>query len=186
MAKKVVYNGGPTGKPTKTAFIDVTEKYGLKGVEGVTQYAVDFNHDGFVDLVILPDYYAVPRFYQYNKKTHKFVLLKKSPLPRELRASFMAFADLNRDGIFDVIAGAPKQKSSLDQDPLRFFAGKVRGGKTIYTEVKGKYPGKLMTSYGITLLDLDLDGNLDFYLGNWFDHDKNRMVLTDFLVFTVW
>lgn len=177
-AKNLKFMGGATKASANLSFIDVTEKYGLTGVEGVTQYAVDFNHDGFVDLVILPDYYSVPRFYKFSPKLDKFILLTDSPLPRELRASYLAFADLNRDGIYDVIAGAPKQKSSLDQDPLRFFSGKVRGGKTIYKEVRGKYPGKMMTTYGISLLDLDLDGELDLYLGNWFDHVKSRVVAT--------
>ncbi len=169
---------GPSINQTNTAFKDVTKEYGLDGVEGVTQYAVDFNQDGFVDLVILPDYYAVPQFFQFNRKLNKFIKLQHSPLPRELRVSFMAFADFNRDGVYDILTGAPKQKSSIDQDPLRFFRGTIKKGKVFYSEVKGKYPGELMVNYGVTILDLDLDGNLDFFLGNWFDYDKKRIVLT--------
>ena len=42
-------------------FLDKTEEYGLKDVQGVHLYAVDVNNDGATDLVVLDDFLAIPK-----------------------------------------------------------------------------------------------------------------------------
>lgn len=177
MQSKVI-NFGPTKVGLKSPFRDVTDQYGLKGVEGVTFYAVDFDHDQYTDLVILPDYYSLPAFYRFNPKGEKYELLDYSPLSRDVWASYMLFYDINRDGLLDIVLGAPKRETSLDQSPLRLFIAHASSGKLHYEEKKNVFPNELYTTYGVTPLDIDLDGELDLFLGNWYDKYRGKLMVS--------
>ena len=52
-------------------FVDKTAEYGLTGVQAVHMYAVDANHDGATDLVVLDDFMVSPKFYFFNKSEKK-------------------------------------------------------------------------------------------------------------------
>lgn len=159
-------------------FKDVTEKYGLKDIEGVTFYAVDFDSDGYTDLVVLPDFYSIPQFYHFNEHKKKFEQLNYAPLARDVWASYIIFNDYNRDGIVDMVLGAPKRETSLDQSPLRLFLGKMEKGILSYHLLSNAFPNELYPTYGVAPLDLDLDGELDLYLGNWYDRYRGKMMVT--------
>lgn len=167
-------NTGPTKKGT--AFIDATEKFGLAGVKAVHLYAVDFNNDTHTDLVVLPGFYSSPEFYQFNYKAKKFVRVS-SLFEEEVRASFLNFADINNDGILDVLVATLNQKTELTKRPLRFYFGKNKKDGTLYFKKKEKIISTSKDPISTALLfDMNLDGVLDLFVGNWFYTKKDRPV----------
>lgn len=149
-------------------FKEASKSLGLENVVSVHTYAVDFNHDGHTDLVTLSDFYSAPTFHRYNKKTKKFETLKKSLFDKSIRASFLVFADFNKDGKKDVIVATLNQKTELNKYPLRLFVYK----KGMFVEVPKAFPSRKAPTAGITLVDMDMDGLLDVYVANWYDMSK--------------
>lgn len=174
-AKKIV-NYGPSS--TKDAvFVDMAKELGLGSVKAYHTYAVDFDSDGATDLVVLPDYYSVPRFFKFDKKLKKFSEVT-SPLPEGVRASYLAFFDYNKDGVYDILIGVLNQKTELTPRPLRLFRGQLGNLGITYTEVvKPIDRSKVNPTASIALLDYDLDGTLDFYEGNWVNLSVDPPVL---------
>jgi hypothetical protein len=174
LKKKVtILNADPSKKPLKNTFKDVTALIGLSGVKAAHMYAVDWNGDGAVDLVTLPDYYSVPLFYSWSKKKKKFLIAKKDLFKQAIRASFLVFADFNKDGKLDLIAATLNQKTELNKYPLRLFiakGSKKRGFS--YQEKVGAFPEMVMPTSSLSLIDVNLDGLIDVYVGNWFDNTK--------------
>lgn len=163
-----VMNLGPTGQ--SDIFKDVTEEYGLKGVTSVHNYAVDLNNDGYTDLVVLEDYYSVPKFFYFNPKVKKFEL-GENPFPENVRASFLNFVDLDHDGIYDVIVGSLNQKTAMTKKAPLLFRGELVDNK-IKFKAEGELPVGIIPSASISVLDYDLDGKLDIFISNWFDFSK--------------
>ncbi len=173
------YQMGPT--TVSKFFEDQTTEYGLKGVKGVHLYAVDANHDGATDLVVLEDFYSVPKFYLFDKKQKKFIL-SPSPFDEIVRASYLVFADFDHDGILDVVVGSLNQKSEMTQYPLRIFKGEVFENKLRYREQANPI-NKILPTSSVSVFDYDLDGELDLYLGNWFSfNSKNPTPVPDILL----
>jgi hypothetical protein len=178
--KTIHFEMGPT-KPNSDVFKDMTKQYGLEGVKAVHLYAVDVNHDGATDLITLEDFYSVPKFYIFDKKQKKFVLTK-SPFDEIVRASYLVFADFDHDGIYDVIVGSLNQKTEMTQYPVRIFKGEIINGSTHYKEMPGPIKDILPTA-SVSVLDYDLDGELDLYLSNWFSFKgKNPTPVPDILL----
>ncbi len=173
-----VVSFNPTHSNQSTAFRDVTDELGLSGVEATSFYAVDFDGDSFTDLVVLSEYYSKPEFYRYDPVRSRYELLRDTPFEREQWASYLVFFDYNRDGILDVILGAPKRETALEQYPIRLFVGKNQGMKLSYFELKGVFPPIHEPTYSIAPIDFDLDGKLDLYLANWYSKNRGKMVVT--------
>lgn len=173
-------NYGPSKKISHSGFIDKTKKYGLDNVSGVRFYGVDFNNDKSTDLIILPDYFSVPEFYQFNKKKQKYQKIKYKPFGRPIRLSYLNFTDINKDGVIDALVVTLNQKSELTKSPLRIFSGKIRKGKIYFTEQQNIIQHsdlekvKSLPISSVSLFDYDLDGKLDMYLGNWFQYNGDR------------
>ena len=162
-------------------FLDKTEQYGLKDVQGVHLYAVDANNDGATDLVVLDDFLASPKFYFFNIKEKKFEL-GTSPFNELIRASYLNFIDLDHDGILDVIVGNLNQKSELTQYSPRVFKGVIVEGKLSYV-LKSTLPIGILPTASIIPLDFNLDGEIDLYISNWFSqNDTNPKPLPDSLL----
>jgi hypothetical protein len=162
-------------------FIDKTEEYGLKGVSAVHMYAVDANHDGATDLVILDDFLAAPKFYFFDKKEKKFKL-GENPFSEIVRASYLNFVDLDHDGILDVIVGNLNQKSEMTQYQPRLYKGVVENGKLTY-QLKSTLPVGILPTASIIPFDFNLDGEIDLYLANWFSQkDANPKPVGDLLL----
>lgn len=176
-AEKVNY--GPTIPLVKSdGFVDMTKEYGLQGVRGVRFFSVDFNKDSYSDLVILPNYFSVPNFYKFDPKIKKFIKIKYNPFIQPIQMSYMQFVDLNNDGIKDLVTGALNQKSELRKKSLRVFRGRLKRGRVSYREVKFLGPKDLkivqnLPLSSVSVLDFDLDGKLDLYLGTWFQYDQS-------------
>ncbi len=179
ITKPIHYEMGPSKK--SSVFVDLTKEYGLEGVKAVHLYAVDVNHDGQTDLVTLEDFYSVPKFYIFNKKLKKFVL-GPNPFKELVRASFLIFQDFDHDNILDVVIGSLNQKSEMTQFPLRIFKGNISKGVVTYSEMPAPLNTILPTS-SVSVLDFDLDGELDLYLSNWFSFKTlNPTPLPDILL----
>lgn len=172
---------GPTKQNLSNPnFIDVTKKFGLAGVESVHNYAVDFNGDGYLDLVVLPDYFSTPRFFAFSKKDKKFIELTYRPFIKAglFRASFLHFYDFNKDGVLDLVLSTLNQKSDLDRFPLRFFLGKKVKGNIYYEEQRVDLKYQDLPTAAVSFFDYNLDGLLDFFQANWYKN-KNKVILPE-------
>lgn len=162
-------------------FVDKTDEYGLKGIQGVHLYAVDANNDGATDLVVLDDFLASPKFYFFDKKDKKFKL-GATPFSELVRASYLNFIDLDHDGVLDVIVGNLNQKSEVTQFPARVFKGVVTDKKISYVQ-KTILPIGVLPTASIVPFDFNLDGEIDLYVANWFSQkDANPKPLPDSLL----
>ncbi len=170
LTKKVqTVNYGPTVRESGS-FIDRTEALGLGGLQAVALNAVDIDRDGYSDLAILPTYYSRPRFYLWNPRDQRFVLWTHDPLPADFKASFLVFADLNRDRIPDLVSGVLNQRSEVGQVPLKYYAGVLVQDKLRFQEVAGALSLPAEPTSGVTVLDYNLDGWPDLFVSNWFDN----------------
>ena len=172
----VIY--GPTDK--SSLFRDATKEYGLENVQGERFFVVDFNNDTYADLVVLPENYTTPVFYQFNKKKKKFIALEKFPFPQIIKASFLLFHDFDKDGIDDVIVGLINSKTELRTKPLRLYQGKIVDGHLTYIPVPFK--NDPMSTTSVVLIDYNLDGHIDLFQGNFFQKgDKKNRPAPDLL-----
>lgn len=171
--EKIVYTLQPT--PTiNSPFRNATEDYGLSGVSATHLYAVDFNGDGYTDLVTLPDYYSKPDWYQFSPELKKFQKVENDPMPEIVRASFLAFFDFDRDGRMDLLVGTLNQKSAMRPVPLRIFLNVGDQKRAKFFEIKNVFTVPDAAS-GIVFLDYDQDGMIDLFQPNWFSFDgKNK------------
>jgi hypothetical protein len=171
---------GPTSGED-TVFQDKTELYGLSNIEAENIFVVDFNLDGNDDLVMLPEPYSQPIFYQWDSKRNKFIKVK-SRIAASVRASYLLFYDFNGDDILDVLIGVNNQKLKIRPVPLTIFFGeKVSDGLAFK---KGTVIfNKPVSSMSVIPLDYDRDGDLDLFIGNWYDFsDKNPHAQHDYLL----
>ena len=160
---------GPT-RPNNKPFVDVTRHMGLHNIVAAKIYAVDFNNDNYTDLVTLKDSYSPAEFYQFYPVKK---IWKKIPAPFKnsatIRANFLAFADFDKDGINDVVFATFNQKTELTPQPLRLFRGSIKKNQYWLKEVPNAFPSHIDPVSSLTLLDYNLDGHLDIYVGNWYD-----------------
>ena len=150
------------------SFGEVGAEIGLAGLNGVHLYGVDFDGDGYTDLVILPDFYSIPQFFRFHPSSKKFRKLTYSPFKVPTRASFLGFADFNKDGLLDLVMGTLNQRSALTPRPLMLFQGIKTDGRLHYKEVPKAFPKNIDPVASIAFIDYDLDGFLDIYVGNWY------------------
>lgn len=159
----------------KTFFIDKTKEYGLGDISATNFNMVDIDKDGFTDLVMIPEYYAQPLFYRFNIHTNKFELMD-SPFEDSIKASFILFYDLNRDDILDAVVGVINQKSELIQHPIRIFKGTLSQGKLLLQEDKKAIEAEAAPTATVSLVDYDLDGDLDLFIGNWLKKEGRSVI----------
>ncbi len=165
--KKV--NFGP-GQAHSNIFKNVTDEYGLENLEAVTINVVDLNRDGFSDLVLLPFYYSRPVFLIFDKKLKKFAPWNHDPLPKDFKASYLLFHDFNKDGVTDLMSGVFNQKSEVTKIPLKFFRGSFKDNKLNFKLISKAIPLGPAPTSSLTIIDYNLDGWTDLFVGNWFEN----------------
>lgn len=174
LSKKIqVVDYGPTQKNV-LAFADKTDEYGLSGLQAIAINAVDFNFDGRSDLVIIPNYYSRPKFYLFDPKLKKFGQWNHDPLPSDFKATFILFYDVNKDKIPDIVAGVLNQKSEVSQIPIKLYLGFFKNTLLNFKESPDAIKLLPGPTSSLSLLDYDLDGWPDLYVGNWFESKKNQ------------
>ena len=174
LSKKVQpINYGPL-KKNDSAFIDKTNDYGLSGLEAIALNAVDLNFDGYPDLVIIPGYYSRPKFMIFHPKEKKFKLWEHDPLPADFKATFVLIYDLNNDKVPDILSGVLNQKSEVSKIPVKFYAGKMKNHLLYFHEVPEAIKLDPSATSSLSLIDYDLDGQLDLFVGNWFEQKNNQ------------
>lgn len=174
---------GPTKTTGNVWFRDKTKTYGLEGVKASHLYAVDLDNDGDTDLVTLSNNHAEPEFYYFDSRKKKFVK-GYSPFQEGVRASYLLFYDFDKDGTVDVLAGFLNNKTEMARLPLKIFKGTLTKGKLSFFEMKGYISMEPLATAAVSVLDYDLDGWLDLYIGNWFSVDgKNTEAVIDHLNF---
>ena len=163
-------------------FVDKTSEVGLAGIEATHFYAVDLNGNNQTDLVILPDHYSVPEFYYFDKTKARFEKYEGAVLPEGLRASYLGFYDFDKDGILDLMMLTLNQRTDLTPQPVMLFRGELKDKRLYFTLAPGLKGAKAEPTSAVGVLDFDLDGELDLFLGNWFDlRQARRPVVPDSL-----
>lgn len=172
-----VMNYGPTLK-AGGSFIDRTVDYGLDNLVGVAFNAVDLNFDGFSDLVILPTYYSRPKFYIFDPALKKFSPWAHDPIPLDFKASYLLIYDVNKDRVMDLVVGVLNQRSEVSQMPVKLYLGSVKGGLLSFNLDPNFINLPAEATSSISLIDYDLDGWLDIFIGNWFENRKGQYLPT--------
>jgi enediyne biosynthesis protein E4 len=169
-------NYGPTVQ--NGGFQDKTEEYGLGGLTAVNFNAVDLNQDGLTDLVILPTYYSRPLFFLFDPKLKKFVPWAHDPLSADFKASFLLIYDLNKDDVPDLVAGVLNQKSEVSKTPVKVYFGEKRNGLLYFVEKPGTLEVVAEPTGSVSIIDYDLDGWPDLFIGNWYESKQGQFVPT--------
>lgn len=155
-------------------FEDKTNEYGLSDLKAYNINVVDLNGDDYSDLVLIPSFYSQPRFFLFDIHLKKFVETS-SPFKNSFKVSFILFYDLNQDKTLDAITGVLNQDTELSKQPLRVFYGTRNENNNL--ELKENLSFKETTPMSsAALIDFDLDGKLDIFIGNWFQKYKNTKI----------
>ncbi|MBL7666186.1 MAG: VCBS repeat-containing protein [Bacteriovoracaceae bacterium] len=176
------YNYGFTNKNLESLdFFNRSREYGLEGIVAERFNVIDFNNDGYSDLVIVDSQYAQPQFFEYLPKQKKFIKTEDL-FEQAVIASYLIFADFNHDNILDVVVGVLNQRSELSKLPVKIFQGSFKNGKLSFAEVKNAIKLEPMPTTTVTVFDYDLDGELDLYIGNWFGLYQDKPIpIKDYL-----
>lgn len=169
--RKVDYGPSIKDEQNATAFLDHTKKFGLDGLSATSLVAVDLNLDGYTDLVLIDDYFSQPVFYLFDPSSSKFIK-SESLFDDTLKASMLLFADLDGDRVLDALAGVLNQGTEVSERAIRVLKGyKTKKGLRFKERVSSlKLPPAPSATLG--LLDFDVDGDLDIFVGNWFSKIK--------------
>lgn len=165
--KMAEINLSPHAK-TLTGFSDKTAEYGLDNFKAVHLYAVKLNQDEYTDLVLLEDFYSSPKFLIFDAKEQKFNPMSY-PFKETVRASYLNFVDLDHDGIIDVLVTSLNQKSEMTKQPIRIFRGERKGKELSFVE-EGHLDMPISSPGNVSVLDFDLDGEMDIFVANWFEN----------------
>jgi hypothetical protein len=180
-----ICHAGTAWAPGTQAFRDATADWGLEGIGalGIRVSAVDFDHDGWPDLMVRlngtegDDFQAGGKRYSWllrNTGAGKFEDVTQASGIRRLRddanprlgrpGEIFAFGDVNNDGFLDAYTGLPSGGASgqtsevlLNQGDGTFALGPA--------ESAIRYPAPLKESpAGASFLDFDRDGKLDLWV----------------------
>ncbi|MCB9061855.1 MAG: CRTAC1 family protein [Halobacteriovoraceae bacterium] len=169
--QKINFEPGPTSKKD-IFFEDVTEKMGLANITGHRFNIIDFNGDGYNDIVLISSHYSIPEFYEYWPLLKKFKKSNLSRLPTNERANSLLFFDYNNDNILDLLLITLNQKNVWEDLPLRLFKGILKGKQLFFEKSDVAFPKLDVPVASVAVVDYDLDGDLDLYLANWYNYKR--------------
>lgn len=177
--------------PKLSGFLDVTDVYGLNSVKGERFYLFDYDGDNVRDLLVLESNYSKIFFYRFDKEKQQFIYDDKDWLPNDVIASNLLIFDFNRDGLKDILVSVFNQKSELNKISLRLFIASkqiqtdannnavVSGSSIKYNEKNTILSKDTFPISSLNVLDFDLDGILDLYIGNWYSYKEQRKLVPD-------
>ena len=154
-----------------SVFEDRTGEFGLLGQKAYNINVVDLNGDDYSDIVLIPSFYSQPKFFLFDIHQKKFIE-SQSPFEKSFKVSFILFYDLNKDKVIDAITGVLNQDSEMSKQPLRVFYGSRDENKSLSLKEKVSFKDSTPIS-SAALIDFDLDGKLDIFVGNWFEKFQN-------------
>jgi hypothetical protein len=178
----------PSSLGTGPYFKDVTGEYKLDQVEGIRLAAADVTGDGLPELVVhkvgsnnRDDLNATP------PKRYRYFLLNDGAAFRDhsqpsglfqvrgggygRSTQFAIFADVNNDGHLDAFTGTnvdPKGKTKDPGDRSEILLGDGKGGFTLAPK-SDLHHKEMYTTSAATFLDYDRDGNVDLFVGFWYE-----------------
>src|SRR5690606_31405662 len=85
------------------------------------------------------------------------------------KASYLVFMDFDKDEVLDLVSGVLNQRSEVSQIPLKFYKGVLREGKLYFEEVEKAFQLAPGPTSSLSVLDYDLDGYPDLFMGNWLE-----------------
>jgi len=191
-------------EPNSSWLTDITNETGVNNAKGGRVSLVDINNDDYPDLVWglgginkndLHIMLNVPNPDQNSEIKRIFIDWTDSSGINQSRkldtnkhtADIAAFVDLNNDGNVDVITSIYYHRLQMYEgandpgDRSEVYLGDGKGHFTLMEE-NGIYQLGLMNTTGLGLLDFDLDGILDLFMGQWFydyaiDRKQNSYLL---------
>jgi hypothetical protein len=178
----ICHTGTSSWKDGTQVFQEATSKWGLDGVEGVRLAAVDFDGDGWTDLVvrrggITPDDFKAGgvRTTWLLRNTHdgKFEDVTQKSGLRQNRTEpdpdkgrpgeVFAFGDVNNDGYLDVLTGLTTDTTKPTLETTELLLGSADGTFTLGPSTN-TFRKKADAVAGVTFVDFDRDGNLDVWI----------------------
>jgi len=185
----------------QVSFIDATKGVGLGGIDATRMCFADVNGDGRPDAVVraietgegkrLPDRYRVflnkALSAQPGKLAFGFEEVAVPGLPTPQGGDCLVFADIDNDGKADAVItryiDASNAAFKMPENPARTAWLRGNGDGTFgVAQVIEEAPPK--TTACIAVGDVDRDGWLDLYLGNWYTKygESNEAFTNDLLI----
>ncbi len=172
-------NFGPSITEGENIFRDKTTAYGLEGVESVSFILIDLNRDFIDDLIVIPSFFSQPVVYLFDVNEKKFIRSSHTLFDEPVQASFMLLADFNNDKVPDVVVGVLNQRGEFTKIPIGLWRGRWNEKNLLSFKRDDTFPqiDPEPTSTIVTL-DVNLDGRLDLFIGNWFHEKKQNLLPT--------
>lgn len=153
-------------RPTSIRFIDIAGSTGSVG----EIIAADVNHDGNLDIVVASGYFppqhkSVPISVFFSDGKGSFKLSKNPTSAETVHPREMIAADFNGDGIQDIFLA----DHGYDAPPFpghtnTLLLGKAGGG---YDNASWRLPKLPDFTHSADAADVDGDGDIDLYVGNY-------------------
>ena len=155
-------------------FVEKTKDWLETNIDAQKIYLSDLNGDNKLELITLSEKYSSPKIFEFDQASKKFALTKKDNyFPRGFRASFLVFDDFNKDTLLDVYAGQFYLGVAFNVPPSQIMYGKVIDKNIEFTnELKIFKKGRPQS--GVSMLDADRDGFLDFNQVFWLERINGR------------
>ena len=185
MPAAICHKGGSKWTGKQQAFVEATSKWGLDklGVQGTRISAVDFDGDGWTDLIVRFGGYTSDDFKPGGMRTTWLLrntqkgtfedVTEKSGIRQNRTETDMtigrtgevfAFGDVNNDGYIDVITGiTTPDTSNPGKETTELLLGNADGTFTL-GPAGNPFRRKTDAVAGISFVDFDRDGNLDIWI----------------------
>jgi hypothetical protein len=174
-----VQNFGPSITEGENLFRDKTQAYGLEGVEGVNFVLIDLNRDMIEDLIVVPSFFSEPVVYLFDVSQKKFIKSTHSLFSEPVQLSFLLLADFNNDKVQDAVVGVLNQRGEFSKIPVSLWRGSWSAENLLTFTRDQSFPKiEPEPTSTIVTLDINLDGRLDLFIGNWFHENKQNLLPT--------